>query len=86
VEPAGLRSDDFGDRGGEGDDVVADFGLDFLDALQAEIGALADGFGGVFGDNASLGQGFGGGDFHREPGAEAVFIVPDAAHFRAGVA
>ena len=42
VKPAGVRANDFGDRGGEGDDVVADLGLDFVDALDAEVRALFD--------------------------------------------
>ena len=41
VEPAGVRADDFRDRGGEGDYVVPDLGLDFVDAFDAEVGALA---------------------------------------------
>ena len=51
-----------------------------------EVGALADGFGGIFGDEAGFGEGFGGGDFDGEPGAESVFVAPDAGHLRAGVA
>ena len=86
VEPAGMRADDFGDGGGEGDDVVADLGFDLVDALDAEVGALADGVGGVFGDEAGFGEGLGGGDFDGEPGAEAVFVAPDAGHLGAGVA
>ena len=86
VEPAGVRADDFGDGGGEGDDVVADFGFDLVDAFDAEVGALADGLGGVFGDEAGFGEGFGGGDFDGQPGAEAVFVAPDAGHLGAGVA
>ena len=86
VEPAGVRADDFGDGRGEGDDVVADFGFDFVDALDVEVGALADGFGGVFGDESGLGEGFGGGDFDGQPGAEAVFVAPDAGHLGAGIA
>ena len=34
VKPAGVRADDFGDRGGEGDHIVADFGLDFMNAVR----------------------------------------------------
>ena len=55
VEPAGMRADDFRDGGGEGDDVVADLGFDLVDALDAEVGALADGVGGVFGDESGFG-------------------------------
>ena len=86
VKPAGFGADDLRHRGGEGDHVVPDFGFDFVDALQVEVGALADGLGRVFWDHAGVGQGFGGGDFDGKPGAEAVFVAPDAAHIRAGIA
>ena len=86
MEPAGVRADDFGDGGGEGDDVVADFGFDLVDAFDAEVGALADRLGGFFGDEAGLGEGFGGGDFDGQPGAEAVFVAPDAGHLGPGIA
>jgi hypothetical protein len=49
VEPARFGADEFGDRRGEGDDVVANFGFDFVDAFDFEVGALADGFGGGLG-------------------------------------
>src|SRR5450631_3342804 len=49
VEPAGVRADDFRYGGGESDDVVADLGFDLVDAFDAEVGAFADGVGGVFG-------------------------------------
>ena len=45
MEPAGVRTDDFGDGGGEGDHVVTDFGFDLVDAFDAEVGAFADGAG-----------------------------------------
>ena len=86
VEPAGMRADDLGDGSGECDHVVAHFGFDFVDAFDAKVGALADGAGSVLGNEASLGEGFGGGDFDGEPGAEAVFVAPDAGHLGACVA
>src|SRR5258708_4045424 len=86
VEPARLGADEFGDGGVEGDDVVVDFGLDFLDAFELEVGAITDGFSGLFGDPSGFGEGFGGGKFDLEPGAEAVFFAPDAADFGASVA
>ena len=61
-------------------------GLNLVDAFEVEVGAVADGRGGVFGHDAGLGQGLGGGDLDREPGAEAVIFAPDAGHFRPGVA
>jgi len=36
VKPAGVRADNFGDGGGEGDNVVADFGFDLVDALDGK--------------------------------------------------
>src|SRR5579872_1174773 len=86
VKPACLRANDFRDRRRESDYVVTHFGFDFVDALQIKVGTLADGFGRVFWHHACLGKGFGGGYFHGEPGAEAIFIAPDAAHVRACVA
>src|SRR5882672_6713758 len=86
MEPAGLGAYEFGYGCVEGDNVVADFGFDFLNAFELEVGAVADGFGGFLGDPSGFGQGFGGGELDGEPGAEAVFFAPDAADFGAGVA
>ena len=59
VEPAGGFGvgDVLGDGGGEGDDVVADFGFDLVDAVDGEGGAVADGVGGGLGDEAERGEG-----------------------------
>src|SRR5207247_1094226 len=76
----------FCDGGGKGDDVVADFGFDLVDAFDAEVGASADSTGGIFGDHAGFSQGLGGGNFDGEPGTEAVFVAPDAGHLGAGIA
>ena len=86
VKPAGVRSDDLGHGGGEGDDVVADFGFDLGDAVQVEVGPLANGAGGVLGHHAGFGQSLRGRDFDRQPGAKAILIAPDAAHVGAGIA
>jgi hypothetical protein len=86
VEPARMRPDDFRDSGSEGDDVVAYFGFDLVDAFDAKVSALADGASRVLGDESRFGQRLSGGDFDGQPGAEAVFVAPDAGHFRAGVA
>ena len=40
---------------------------------------------GVLGNDAGLGQSLGGGDFDVQPGAETVFVAPDAAHLGAGI-
>ena len=37
------------------------------------------------GHDAGFGQGFGGGEFHLQPGAELVFVTPDVSHLRAGI-
>ena len=86
VKPAGLRADDLGHRRRESNHVVTHFRFDFVDALQVEVGALADGLGGVLRDHAGLGQSLGGGHFHGQPGPKAVFVTPNAAHVRAGIA
>ncbi len=89
VEPAGgffilmrRRVDLLGDGGGEGDDVVADLVLDFVDASDGEVAAGGDGVGGSLGDEAETGEGLGCGGLDREPAAELVFVGPDAAHGR----
>jgi len=84
VEPAGLGTDDLRDGGSESNDVVADFSLDVVYALQVEIRAFADALGSRLWDHACFRKRLGGGNFDREPGAEAVLITPDAAHFRSG--
>jgi hypothetical protein len=88
VEPAGGFGvgDVFGDGGGEGDDVVADFGFDLVDAVDGEVAAVADGVGGGLGDEAEAGEGLRGGDFDGEPAAVLVLVGPDAAHGGACVA
>ncbi len=86
VEPARVRTHDFGHRGGKGDHVVADFGFDLGDAAEIEICPLADGARRLRGHHTGLRQGVGGGHLHRQPGAEAVLLAPDAAHLGAGVA
>jgi len=55
------------------------------DAVNIEAGARVDRLGGFLGHDAGGGQRFGGGDFHRQPGAEAIFIAPDAKPFQAGL-
>ena len=86
VEPAGFGADVLGNGGGEGDDVVLDCGFDLVDALDGEGGLVADGVGGFAGDDAGVGEGLRGGDFHLEPAAVLVFVGPDARHLGAGVA
>ena len=88
VEPArGFGVGDvLGDGGGEGDDVVADFGFDLVDAGDGEVAAVADGVGGGLRDEAEAGEGLRGGGFDGEPAAVFVLVGPDAAHGGACVA
>src|SRR5262249_28103021 len=86
VEPARLRADEFRNGGRESDYVVANFGLDLTDALDAKIRQLTYGFGSLLGDDAGFGQSFGSGNLHLQPRAKAGFFTPNAAHLRARVA
>ena len=56
VEPAGGGGvgDVLGYGGGEGDDVVTDFGLDLVDAGDGEVAAIADGVGGGLRDEGRI--------------------------------
>ena len=82
VQPAGFRPDLFRDRCGESQDIVLDFGFELGDALEIEITFAADGLRGVLRHQAGFGENFAGGDLHLQPGAELVFVAPDAAHLR----
>lgn len=88
VEPAGVlgRVDVLGDGGGEGDDVMTDFGFDLVDAVYGEGSLVTDGVGGGLGDEAEFGEGLRGGDLDSEPAAVFVLVGPDAAHRGASVA
>ena len=88
VEPARVfgRVDVLGDGGGEGDDVVTDFGFDLVDAVDGKCALVADGVGGGLRDEAESGEGLGGGDLDGEPAAVFVFVGPDAAHVGSCVA
>ena len=86
VKPAGVRSNDLGHGGSERDDIVADFSFDFGNPVEIEVSPLADGAGSILGHHAGFGQSFRGGDFNRQPGAEAILVAPDAAHVGTGIA
>ena len=88
VEPAGVLGcvDVLGDGGGEGDDVMTDFGFDLVDAVYSEGSLVTDGVGGGLGDEAEFGEGLRGGDLDSEPAAVFVLVGPDAAHRGASVA
>ncbi len=85
MDEAGLRTDEFGDRGQEGDDVVLDLGLDGIDAGDVEIPLGADHRNDLFGDDAEFGLGLAGQGLDLQPDAEAVVRLPDAGHLRAGI-
>ena len=85
MDVAAFGADKFGDGGEEGDDIVFDFGLDFVDALDVEIALFAQSLGRAFGDGAHLRHFVGGVGFDLQPYPEAVFRLEDCGHFLAGV-
>jgi hypothetical protein len=86
VEPAGVRANDLGHCRRKGDDVVFDLGFNLENAVNAEVSARVDRLGRFFGHDAGGGERFGCGDFDCQPGAEAVFVAPDASHLGPGIA
>src|ERR1700685_4166035 len=80
-----MRADDLRHCGGKGDHVMPYLGRNLVNALHAEVSTLADGPGRILGHNASLSQRFSRRHFDGKPGAKSVFVVPNAAHFRAGI-
>ena len=75
MEPARVRADDFGHRGGEGDDVVrTSASISWMRSTRKSARSL-DGLGGVLRDDSGFSQRFGGGDFDGQPGAKAVFSL-----------
>ena len=89
VHEARLGTDDLGEMGQEGDDVVLGLALDLVDALDVEDGVLGlgpDRPGGLLRDHAELGQRVGRVRLDLEPDLEARLRLPDRGHFRAGVA
>ncbi len=86
MQPARFRADLLGDRGGEGDDIVADFRLNLLNAGDVDGAAIADGFGGLGRNDAEFRERFGGGGLDLEPHAVFILFRPDAAHLGASVA
>lgn len=49
MDVAGVFADIFRDGGEEGDDVVVDFGFDFIDTVDVEVAFFAQGFCCAFG-------------------------------------
>ena len=90
MEPAGgVRAggpDVFRHGGGEGEDVVAEVELQFVDTADGETGVGAQLRGGGRGDNTGGSQGFGCGEFDPQPAVEFCLVGPERGHSRAGVA
>src|SRR5215471_5385837 len=86
MKPARMWSHDLRYGSSERNNVVANLGLDLVDALDPEVGALLDGFRSVLGYLARFSQGFGGSYLDGKPGAEAVFVAPNAGHLRPRIA
>src|SRR5207253_3805422 len=86
MEPARFRAHDLSDCRRKSDNIMAHFGFDLINTLQPEVRSLANSFGSLFRHHASFGQSFSGSDLNHQPGAKAVFIAPNAAHFQASVA
>ena len=89
VHEARVGTDDFGEVGEEGDDVVLGLALDLVDPRHVEGGVLAlgpDGFGGFLRDHAEFRQRVRRMRLDLEPDLEARLRLPDRGHFRAGIA
>ena len=89
MHEARLGADDLGEVGEEGDDVVLGLALDLVDAADVEGGVLGlrpDRLGGLFGDDAELGQRVRRMRLDFEPDLEPGLRLPDRGHFRTGVA
>src|SRR6266566_3869365 len=89
MHEAGIRADDLGEMRQERDDVVLDFALDRIDALEVEAGIaplVPDDLGCGLRDQPELGHGVGGMRLDLEPDAEPGLGRPDLGHLRPGVA
>jgi hypothetical protein len=89
VHETGIRADDFGEMGQEGDDIVLGLSLDLVDPVDVESGRSApfpDCPGGLLGDHAEFRERIAGMGLDLEPDAELGFGRPDSDHFRTGVA
>jgi hypothetical protein len=89
VDEAGVRPDEFGKMGQEGDDVMLGDALDLVDRLDIEFCSTAlfpDGLCRFPGDDAEVGQRVARIGLDLEPDAESGFGRPDGDHFRPGIA
>ena len=85
MQPTRFRADFFCHSGGEGDHVVLDLRLDFLNAGHVHLSAGANGQRRRAGHDAGFSQDLGSGGFDFQPHTVFVFFTPDPAHRRAGV-
>jgi hypothetical protein len=84
-----IRSDEFGEMGEKGDDVVLDLALDLVDARGVEFRRVAffpDRLRRGLRDHAEFGHGVGGVRLDLEPNAKPRLRRPDRCHLRTGVA
>ncbi len=86
MQPARRGTHFFRHRGGEGDHVMFDLSLNLLNAVENKVAAVGNGLGRVLRDDPGFSQRETGGHFHLQPAAELVFVTPNPAHLRAGVA
>ena len=87
-EPRGVSTDDLGQMGQKGDDVMLGDGLDLVDPGDVEFGVtrLPHGFGIGFGDHAKGRLRVTGMGLDLEPDLELGFWRPDGNHVGAGIA
>ena len=84
-----VGSDEFGEMGQEGDDIVLGHPLDLVDARDIEgdmAGALPDRRGGGLRDHADFGERVAGMGLDLEPDAKPRLRLPDLHHVGAGIA
>ncbi len=89
MDEAGVRPDDLGEMGQEGDDVMLGDGFDLVDAGDVEgcgTALFPDRLCRRLRDDAEFGQRVAGMRLDLEPDAELGFGRPDGDHFRSGVA
>ena len=89
MQEAGLRSDDLGDMGKEGDHIMFDLALDGIDTREVETripSLLPDFFRGLLRNYPKLGHGVSRMRLDFEPEAVPRLGVPDRRYFGSGVA
>jgi hypothetical protein len=89
VNEARLGTDDLGQMGGEGDDVVLGFPLDLVDPRHVEnhvAGLGPDRLRGLLRNDPQFRLRIGRMRLDLEPDLEARLGLPDGGHFRAGIA